>query len=62
MASCTASADAGAGTDTVRTMITVGQPAPEFTLPDHTGSPVSLADHLGHRVLLWWYPKASTPG
>ena len=39
-----------------------GSPAPDFTLPDQEGTPVTLADHRGHWVLLWWYPKASTPG
>ena len=33
-----------------------------YTLPDQNGAPVTLADHRGHWVLLWWYPKASTPG
>jgi thioredoxin-dependent peroxiredoxin len=37
-------------------------PAPDFTLPDQDRTPVTLADHRGHWVLLWWYPKASTPG
>jgi peroxiredoxin Q/BCP len=39
-----------------------GTPAPEFTLPDQDGTTVALADQRGHWVLLWWYPKASTPG
>jgi peroxiredoxin Q/BCP len=36
--------------------------APELTLPDQDGDPISLADLRGHWVILWWYPKASTPG
>ena len=40
----------------------LGEPAPPFTLPDHDGNEVSLADLAGRWVVLWWYPKASTPG
>jgi peroxiredoxin Q/BCP len=36
--------------------------APAFTLSDETGRPVSLADHLGSKVILYFYPAASTPG
>jgi peroxiredoxin Q/BCP len=43
-------------------MIAVGQPAPAFTLPDQDGKPVSLADFAGETVVLYFYPKASTPG
>lgn len=43
-------------------MLTPGTTAPAFTLPDHMGHQVSLADLTGHWVLLWWYPKAATPG
>ena len=39
-----------------------GTPAPEFTLPDQDGSPVSLASLRGKRVVLFFYPKAMTPG
>jgi thioredoxin-dependent peroxiredoxin len=39
-----------------------GTTAPDFTLPDQEGRPVVLTDLRGHWVLLWWYPKASTPG
>lgn len=42
-------------------MITVGQPAPSFTLPDHTGTPVSLGDFAGQWVVLYFYPKDNTP-
>ncbi|MUN61797.1 thioredoxin-dependent thiol peroxidase [Kocuria sediminis] len=39
-----------------------GRKAPDFTLPDAQGRPVSLADHRGRRVVVYFYPKASTPG
>jgi len=43
-------------------MLAAGDPAPEFQLPDQDGSELSLRDLRGHWVLLWWYPKAATPG
>jgi peroxiredoxin Q/BCP len=43
-------------------MLLPGTVAPAFNLPDHNGHLVSLADQAGHWVLLWWYPKAATPG
>jgi len=43
-------------------MLTEGSPAPPFELSDQHGSRVSLADLAGKWVVLWWYPKASTPG
>ncbi len=43
-------------------MLTTGTTAPDFTLPDQDGQPITLSEHQGHWVLLWWYPKASTPG
>ncbi len=39
-----------------------GSPAPGFSLPNHDGATVSLDDFAGRYVLLWWYPKADTPG
>jgi thioredoxin-dependent peroxiredoxin len=41
--------------------LSVGQPAPEFTLPSHLGKPVSLCDLKGKTVVLAFYPKAWTP-
>jgi len=43
-------------------MLEPGTPAPPFELPDHHGDTVRLADLAGQWVVLWWYPKASTPG
>jgi len=43
-------------------VIDVGQDAPAFTLPDQDGTPVSLADFAGRTVVLYFYPKADTPG
>jgi peroxiredoxin Q/BCP len=43
-------------------VLTPGTPAPDFTLPDEDANPVALQDLRGRWVLLWWYPKASTPG
>jgi len=39
-----------------------GDRAPDFTLPDPDGTPVSLADYRGRTVVLYAYPAASTPG
>ena len=43
-------------------MIEPGAKAPDFTLPDQHGNPVSLADFAGRTVVLYFYPKADTPG
>ena len=43
-------------------MLAEGSNAPQFTLDDQDGKPVSLSDYKGKKVLLWFYPKASTPG
>ncbi|MCC3653692.1 MULTISPECIES: thioredoxin-dependent thiol peroxidase [Streptomyces] len=39
-----------------------GDTAPAFTLPDADGKPVSLADHAGRKVIVYFYPAALTPG
>jgi peroxiredoxin Q/BCP len=40
----------------------VGDPAPDFTAVSHTGSAVSLKDYAGRKLILWFYPRASTGG
>jgi peroxiredoxin Q/BCP len=39
-----------------------GDPAPEFALPDADGKQISLADHKGRKVIVYFYPAAMTPG
>ncbi len=39
-----------------------GDAAPPFTLADQSGQPVSLSDYKGRKVLVFFYPKADTPG
>ncbi|HWF27704.1 MAG TPA: thioredoxin-dependent thiol peroxidase [Mycobacterium sp.] len=39
-----------------------GEKAPDFSLPDADGNKVSLADYRGRRVVVYFYPAASTPG
>jgi len=43
-------------------MLEVGTKAPEFTLPDQNGEMHSLSDYRGQKVVLYFYPKDSTPG
>lgn len=43
-------------------MIEEGQEAPDFTLPDQEGNDVTLSDLRGQPVVLYFYPKADTPG
>ena len=47
-----------AGAETLST----GQPAPDFSLPDASGTPRALADFRGEWLLLYFYPKNDTPG
>ena len=43
-------------------MIAKGAQAPDFELPDQDGNPVALKSLRGQRVVLYFYPKADTPG
>ena len=43
-------------------MVVTGEPAPLFSLLDHRGRTVSLADFAGKRLLVYFYPRAFTPG
>jgi thioredoxin-dependent peroxiredoxin len=45
-----------------KTVLEAGQKAPEFTLSNADGKPVSLADFRGKNVIVYFYPAASTPG
>lgn len=40
----------------------VGDTAPDFTLPDSKGATVSLHDYKGKTLVMWFFPKADTPG
>lgn len=42
--------------------LTVGDTAPDFTLTDDHGNAVSLSDYRGRKVVVYFYPKADTPG
>ncbi len=43
-------------------MLTVGQKAPDFTLNDKDGNPVTLSSFIGKKVVLYFYPRDNTPG
>jgi peroxiredoxin Q/BCP len=43
-------------------MLKVGEKAPDFTARAHTGEDVRLSDLRGRNVVLWFYPRADTPG
>ena len=43
-------------------MIEIGMKAPDFTLPDKDGSPVTLSSLRGRKVVIYFYPKDNTPG
>ncbi|GLZ41047.1 thioredoxin-dependent thiol peroxidase [Actinokineospora sp. NBRC 105648] len=47
---------------TEQNRLATGDQAPEFTLPDSTGTEVSLSDFRGQSVVLYFYPAAATPG
>jgi peroxiredoxin Q/BCP len=43
-------------------MLNVGDEAPDFEAVDQSGRKVRLRDFAGRKVVLWFYPKADTPG
>ena len=43
-------------------LLNIGDKAPEFSLPDSDSNLVSLLDFKGRKVVLWFFPKANTPG
>ena len=43
-------------------MLNPGDVAPDFDVVDHRGKRTKLADFRGRKVVLWFYPKADTPG
>jgi thioredoxin-dependent peroxiredoxin len=43
-------------------LLNVGDSAPDFTATAHDGRTVRLSDYRGKNVVLWFYPKADTPG
>ncbi|SNY81695.1 peroxiredoxin Q/BCP [Nocardia amikacinitolerans] len=48
--------------DVTNQRLSPGDTAPAFTLPDADGKEVSLADYRGRKVIVYFYPAASTPG
>ncbi len=43
-------------------LLQVGETAPDFKVKDHTGKDVQLSALHGKTIVLWFYPKADTPG
>lgn len=43
-------------------LLKVGDEAPAFSLRNQDGVATALENYRGHQVVLWWYPKADTPG
>jgi len=43
-------------------MLKVGDQAPEFTLLNQDENQISLSDYSNQKVVIWFFPKASTPG
>jgi thioredoxin-dependent peroxiredoxin len=46
----------------IRRMLNAGGKAPDFSVQDHTGATRRLSDYRGKNVVLWFYPRADTPG
>ena len=43
-------------------MLSAGDSAPDFSVPDQSGKIHALKDYRGKRLVIWFYPKADTPG
>ncbi len=43
-------------------MLQLGTDAPGFSVNDHNGNTINLKDYRGKKVVIWFYPKADTPG
>ena len=43
-------------------MIKIGDKAPDFILQDQNDNSISLVDFKGQKIVLWFFPKANTPG
>ena len=43
-------------------MLEIGTVAPDFSVYDHNGNKMSLKDFRGNKIVLWFFPKADTPG
>jgi peroxiredoxin Q/BCP len=43
-------------------MLQPGTDAPDFSVNDHNGNAISLKNYRGKKVVIWFYPKADTPG
>jgi len=52
----------GAGASKENNMIAIGTAAPDFEATAHNGTTLKLSDYRGKKVILWFYPKADTPG
>jgi len=43
-------------------LLNVGEKAPDFSLPNHNEEMISLSNFKNQKIVLWFFPKASTPG
>jgi len=43
-------------------LLSIGEQAPNFNLPNYNGEVISLSDFKGKNIILWFFPKANTPG
>ena len=43
-------------------LLSVGDVAPAFSVLNQNGTAITFDQFRGHHLVLWWYPKADTPG